>query len=321
MFIRYPADIITLFVGGAAKYESTCNYHVRSDGIFNCDLTRLKSYFDDKKMISSICIDADGKEIELLRIIQKSFLMSAKLIADPGNRQIKAEFDIAGKNEYFADLYCEDVLLAEKEPIENNEIFFRNIDVDTADYTVIVYESDDEFGFDEDFELVGEKTQSLINASDLVGGRMKVKYINYGSKHQTLDFPPEYDYYLFLEEQRTNDTYEGIVAGVFRKKEVMYASKVSIRINDLSDPREVCVSSLNISGKPGNLLIFDRKKTAIVDFKEKYLWSKRYIQLSQDTCTWSVEYIGANARLLTLANEWIVEQERLKNKPFTIWKN
>jgi hypothetical protein len=272
-------------------------------------------------MISTICIDADDKETELLRVIQKSFLISAKLTADPGNRQIKAEFDIVGKNEYFADLYCEDVLLAEKEPIENNEILFRDIDVDTADYTVIIYESDDEFGFDEDFELVGEKTQSLINASDLVGGRMKVRYISYGSKHQTLDFPPEYDYYLFLEEQRTNDTYDGIVAGVFRKKEVMYASKVSIRINDLSDPREVCVSGLYASGKPGNLLIFDRKKTAIVDFKEKYLWNKRYIQLSQDTCTWSVEYIGANARLLTLANKWIVEQERLKNKPFTIWKN
>ena len=321
LYIKYPADSISLFVGGSAKYESACNYHVRADGIFNCDLTRLKSYFDDNKMISTICIDADDKETELLRVIQKSFLISAKLTADPGNRQIKAEFDIVGKNEYFADLYCEDVLLAEKEPIENNEILFRDIDVDTADYTVIVYESDDEFGFDEDFELVGKKTQSLINASDLVGGRMKVKYISYGSKHQTLDFPPEYDYYLFLEEQRTNDTYDGIVAGVFRKKEVMYASKVSIRINDLSDPREVCVSGLYASGKPGNLLIFDRKKTAIVDFKEKYLWNKRYIQLSQDTCTWSVEYIGANARLLTLANKWIVEQERLKNKPFTIWKN
>ena len=321
LYIRYPSDNISLFVGGAAKYESACNYHVRSDGIFNCDLTRLKSYFNNKIMISTICMYADYKETELLRIIQKSILISAKLIADPCNRQIKAELDIVGKNEYFADLYCEDVLLAEKEPIENNVILFRDIDVDTADYTVIIYESDDEFGFDEDFELVGKHTQSLINASDLVGGRMKVKYISYGSKHQTLDFPPEYDYYLFLEEQRTNDTYDGIVAGVFRKKEVMYASKVSIRINDLSDPREVYVSGLNTSGKPGNLLIFDRKKTAIVDFKEKYLWSKRYIQLNQITCTWSVEYIGANARLLTLANEWIVEQERLKNKPFTIWKN
>ena len=320
LYIKYPADSISLFVGGATKYESVCNYHVRSDGIFNCDLTRLKSYFDNKKMISTICIDADDQETELLRIIQKSFLISAKLTADPSNRQIKAEFDIVGKNEYYADLYCEDVLLAEKEPIENNEVIFRDIDIDTADYTVIVYESDDEFGFDEDFELVGEETQSLINASDLVGGRMKVKCINYGN-YKVLRFPPEYDYYLFLEEQNTTDIYNGVVAGVFRKKTVMYASKVSIHIADLSDPREVYVSGLTTDGNPEGMLIFDRKKTAIVDFKEKYLWNNRYIKLVSDTCTWSVEYIGANARLLNLANEWIVEQERLKNKPFTIWKN
>ena len=101
----------------------------------------------------------------------------------------------------------------------------------------------------------------------------------------------------------------------------MYASKVSIHIADLSDPREVYVSGLTTDGNPEGMLIFDRKKTAIVDFKEKYLWNNRYIKLASDTCTWSVEYIGANARLLNLANEWIVEQERLKNKPFTIWKN
>lgn len=320
LYIKYPGQSLTMHVGGDRKYDSRSIFNVRADGIFNCDLTRLKSYFDQKAIIDTIFIETEEGEKELLRIIQRSFLVAAKLIAYPFEHRIKAILDIIGKNEYYADLYCEDVLLAEKEQIENNEIIFEDIDVDTADYTIKVYESEDEFGFDEDFDFIGERTQSLINTSDLVGGRMKINNIITLSG-QILEFPPEYDYYIFLEEQTSSDKYNGVIAGVFHKSSVMYASRVAVQIRDLSDPHDVIVEKLTDGYSRKSGLTFDLKKSAIVDSKEEYRGDERYIILMSKKCIWSIEYIGANTRLLNMANEWMEEYERLKNRPFTIWKN
>ena len=159
----------------------------------------------------------------------------------------------------------------------------------------------------------------MINASDLLGGRMKIQSINAGADNE-LKFNPEYDYYIFPEKQISDDTYEAIVSGVFRNSSVMYASRTTVQIKDLMYPEKVTVEKANIKGEEYGLA-YDTEKEAIIDCPKKQLWKNGYLNLDPSQCVWTVKYIGGNARLLDKSRIKMEETERLRNKPFTIWKN
>lgn len=318
LYIRFPSDEIDLYVYGVNADDSRVTYRVLSDGIFNCDLTKLKSYFSTKTMMNSICFEADNNAIKLFKIINKSILLKALLKANPSENQIEATIKILGKNEYYAELYCEDVLISEKEPIEEGKITFYDIDVETADYTVKIYESEDEFGFDDEYEYVGKKTCHIVNIADLMGGRMKVKYIQYGD--QKLTFPDEYDYYIFPEKQIEEGAYNAIVSGVFHKKSVMYASRVIIKFKNADDPTQIVAVKENIKNNTDQLG-FDVEKESVIDYMTKHRNKNRYIYLDQTQSIWHVEFMGFNKRLYELSRVKMLETEKLRNRAFTIWKN
>lgn len=208
-------------------------------------------------------------------------------------------------------------MIISKKPVEDGIVIFSDIEIETADYTIKVYESEDEFGFDDDYTFIGESTHSLINISDLIGSRMKVESIEYKTDYKLL-FPEEYDYYIFLEKQLSSNTYYGILTGVFRKTSVMYSEKTTIIIPDLGDPSSVLLVKDNKQNEP---FVYDKNKQAIVDFEKKNTLSASYIYLPKESCKWTVSYIGSNSRLLKESHNLIKKKEYYKNKPFTIWKN
>ena len=319
LYIRYPSDTISLFVDGKNKDISRCSFSVMSDGIFNCDLTKLKSYFSKKAMLDYIVFEAGGKRLRMLKVVLKSYFAGLKLTADQLNNIVYASMKIVGKNDYYADLYCEDELIAEKEPVENGKATFSDIEIETADYTVKLYESEGDFGFDDDYRFVGEKTCSLINLKDLLGGRMKVLSIKDHTGYE-LKFNSEYDYYIFPQKQVSDNTYEAIVSGVFRSSSVMYASRATVQIKDLANPENVSVTKVNIKGEK-YILAFDKEKESIIDILIKQQKNNGYLYLDPEKYDWKVRYIGGNARLLDKSRIKMEETERLRNRPFTIWKN
>ena len=319
LYIRYPSDAISLFVDGINKDISRCSFSVMSDGIFNCDLTKLKSYFSQKAMLDYIVFEAGEKRLRMLKIVLKSYFAGMKLTADQLNNKVYANMQIVGKNDYYADLYCEDELVAEKEPVENGKATFSDIEIETADYTVKLYESEGDFGFDDDYRFVGYKTCSLINLKDLLGGRMKVLSINDHTGNE-LKFNSEYDYYIFPEKQVSDNTYEAIVSGVFRSSSVMYASRATVQIKDLANSEKVSVSKANIKGEK-YVLAFDKEKESIIDILIKQQKNNEYLYLDPEKYDWKVRYIGGNSKLLEKSRIKMEETERLRNRPFTIWKN
>lgn len=319
LYIRYPSDKISLFVDGKNKDISRCSFSVMSDGIFNCDLTKLKSYYSKKAMLDYIVFEAGEKRLRMLKIVLKSYFAGLKLTADQLNNKVYANMQIVGKNDYYADLYCEDELVAEKEPVENGKATFSDIEIETADYTVKLYESEGDFGFDDDYRFVGHKTCSLINLKDLLGGRMKVLSINDHTGNE-LKFNSEYDYYIFPEKQVSDNTYEAIVSGVFRSSSVMYASRATVQIKDLANSEKVSVSKANIKGEK-YVLAFDKEKESIIDILIKQQKNNGYLYLDPEKYDWKVRYIGGNSKLLEKSRIKMEETERLRNRPFTIWKN
>ena len=151
-----------------------------------------------------------------------------------------------------------------------------------------------------------------------MGGRMKVKFIQYGD--QKLTFPDEYDYYIFPEKQIEEGVYNAIVSGVFHKKSVMYASRVIIKFKNADDPTQIVAVKENIKNNTDQLG-FDVEKESVIDYMTKHRNKNRYIYLDQTQSIWHVEFMGFNKRLYELSRVKMLETEKLRNRAFTIWKN
>lgn len=319
IYIRYPAAVIALYVDSKNGNISKRIYKHRADEIFDCDLTKFKSYFSKTKIIEKICMEVTNQKIDLFKIIQKSCLVDVKLSANLEAKGIEAKLDILGKSNYFVDLYCEDILLVEKEPVPDNMKLYFDIEVDTADYTVKIYESEEDFSFDEEYEFVGEKTQALVNPADLIGGCMRIKEIRTNDMH-SLPIAVEYAYYLFLEKQISCNSYEGILTAVFHKMNVMYASKANIEISDINKADTVRIKR-KIKNKTFDSFVYDSDKEAILDANYMYGKKDRYTILEPSEYFCAVEYVSPNTKKKKESYEWIENKEKNSKRKFSIWKD
>ena len=318
VYIRYPSDIMTLYVDGENANLSRYSFKKRTDGIFECDLTKLKTYFSKTKVIEKVGMEVKEQRNALFKIIQKSVFIDVKLSVDSETNGINAKFDILGKGTYFADLYFRRILLVEKEPISDDMTVCFDIEADTADYTIKVFESED-FSFDEDYQFVGEKKQALINPADLVGCCMRVRDVRSNDSH-VLSIADEHVYYLFLENQTSFNTYEGILTAVFHELKVTYASKAFIGINDVSKTDIVQIKRIKNDGTFA-FFVHDSDKKAIFD--ERYMYGKkeRYTLLDPANYFCSVEYVSSNTKKKKESYEWIEDKEKNSKREFSIWKN
>lgn len=318
VYIRYPSDSITLYVDGENANLSRCCFRKRVDGIFDCDLTKLKSYFSETKVIEKIGMEVNEQRNELFKIIQKSIFLDMKLSVNPETNGIDAKLDILGKGTYFADLFFRRILLIEKESVPEDMIVHFDIEADTADYTVKVFEAED-FCFDEEYQFVGEKKQTLINPSDLVGCCMKVKNVRSNDSHILL-IADEYVYYLFLENKTSYNTYDGILTAVFHESKVTYASKVCIEICNASEADRVRIKRPKTEDD-FDFFVFDSDKEAILDVRYMYGKKERYTVLDPEHYFCSVDYVSPNTKTQKDGYEWIEDKEKNRKRKFSIWKD
>lgn len=318
VYIRYPSDIITLYVDGENANLSRCCFRKRVDGIFDCDLTKLKSYFSETKVIEKIGMEVKEQRNGLFKIIQKSIFLDVKLSVNPETNGIDAKLDILGKGTYFADLFFRRILLIEKEPVPEDMIVHFDIEADTADYTVKVFEAED-FCFDEEYQFVGEKKQTLINTSDLVGCCMKVKNVRSNDSH-ILSIADEYVYYLFLENKTSCNTYDGILTAVFHESKVTYASKAWIEISNASEADRVRIKRPKTEDD-FDFFVFDSDKEAILDVRYMYGKKERYTLLDPEHYFCSVDYVSPNTKTQKDGYEWIEDKEKNRKRKFSIWKD
>ena len=318
IYLKYPTDQLGLFVGGRQR-DSYIIYKKKSDGIFDCDITKMLSYFSDTKIFETIVLKTNSTEAVLFRVIQKSILVNAMLQPDYGAHQIKAQLDILGKGSYYVDLYCDGEVVVEKEPVSEELKATFDIEVETADYVIKVFESADEFGFDEDYDFVGEKRIALLNPADLIGGCMKITSIVKEMDQTMFSLDNNYGYYIYLEEQYNTTKYKAILAGIFYKEDnIMYASNAIVEIPDVNNAETITIERLNESEKV-EAFCYNHGKQAIVD--QRYSNSnQRLMFLNKQDFSLHVEYISPNKIRKNKAIQWIKERKERSRKKFSIWK-
>lgn len=325
IYIKYPANRISLGVSGRGDtLQATYVYNKDVHGIFVCDLTKLKSYFYDGTITKKIMLITDAVEYDILRIITKSYLHNVILEVDYEKDYVAWKFDISGKNTYYADIFYKDECLIEKEVITEGKIETK-IPIHSAKYLVKVFESEDEFGFDEEYDFVGQSETTVLNPMELTNSCMKLNVITEIENPKNV-LEVNYSYYIFIsgaDEDMDNDKhyYTGILAGVFHNS-VMCASKVKIYIPNLNDIYHVVISFVDEYGDNCDFL-YDSYTNSISECENSRFTKseayRRYEMLYTDMFVWDVKYVSNNTELEKKAQSWIEIHNKKRTKDF--WKS
>ena len=179
VWMRFPANRITLEMdnGENIDKEQEMTFEKKtSEDVFECDITRFRSWINKERVHNRILLKVPGKTIPFLDIIAHSYVSRHLLEADFKNRLIKVSFDITGKGEYYIDLLQEKTVIAEKIPLSDMraEISTR---IKSGKYRICVYESalEDDFAFDDIvYNQIYDTETEIINPRDLSGKSVEI---------------------------------------------------------------------------------------------------------------------------------------------------
>ncbi|MCM1056784.1 MAG: hypothetical protein NC517_04160 [Firmicutes bacterium] len=325
IYIKYPAEKISLGVSDSSDVvQATYVYNKNVNDIFACDLTKLKSYFYDGTIAKRIILISDVEEYDVLRIITRSDLQNVVLEVDYEKDHVIWRFDISGKNTYYADIFYKDECILEKEKIIDGKIETQ-IPIHSAKYLVKVFETEDEFGFDEEYDFVGQSITTVINLMELTNSCMKLNMITEIDNSKNA-LETQYSYYIFVrgtDEDMKNDKhyYTGILAGIFHNS-VMCASKVKIYIPNLNDIYHVFIRFIDEYGDNCEFLYDSYTNSINEDENPRFTKSeayRRYEVLCTDMFVWNVKYVSSNHDLAQKAQSWIETHNNKQKKQF--WKS
>ena len=285
LYLKYPTNKISLCVGRKSDRQYF-EYYKNSQGIFECDLTKIKTYLNDEQLLQYIIVSDGINEYDLVRVVMKSYLNSLNLYADYEKNKIVGTLDIIGKSNYYIDVICENICLVEKMSIMS-DVFEISASIHSAAYTVKVYENaDSDFGFDDDYELVGERTVNLYAPAELENNFVKVDSIQKG----TCKLKLQYDYIICIESCQKLHQYQGRMVEKFRNH-ITYTVPVVIIIPNLNELTQ-CKIYIKNADEDRKFFQYNKTKSYIINPKYyerksenigKYILDEEYI--------WNVQYL------------------------------
>ena len=326
VYIKFPRKKISLGVVGHNEIEALFTFNKNHQNSFVCDLTKLKTYFYEERMINSIKLIDQHMEYDLFKIIMKSYIHNVTLEADYEHNYLIWKCDILGKNTYYADVIYNGEVLMEKTCIVDG-ILKAQLPIHSAKYKIKIYESEDEFGFDDEYDLVGESENSVLSPRELTNSCMKISSIrNIQKTTGDLDFSNAY--YIFISGidnsmEINGKYYIGTLVETFFKEAILRASDVTVFIPDLNKINLVTVTFRN-EWNEHELFLYDSYSKCVVE-KEDSRFSKseayrRYEVLYTDEYYWEVQYVDGNPVIEEKAREWIKKHKECPHDSIRIWK-
>lgn len=324
LYIKYPANRIELNISGEIDDKPTIIFHRNIEGIFECDLTKLKTYFDKSKMVQTVTMNCQGVEYDIVRIIMRSFLKSAMLEADYEKECVRGTVEIIGKGQYYVDILCGNEFLIEKKQIKSTS-FEMQIPIISAKYQVKIYEIEgDEFSFDEDYTLIGENSVELLNPTDLVDTCMELNYI-YSIDNPSKQFELKYDYLMFVKEKISSHRYKGILVETFHHKNTTNAFSIMIDIPNLNIMTSMTILFIDKEDGDEYEFLYDNYTKRIVDNENpRYSKSEAYRRyehvLYGDQYFFNVKFVEFLPEIESNGEDWIKKHQIVKEN-HGIWKD
>lgn len=243
IWLRYPASKIKFEMDGV-NYgeEETAEVFTRriSDGIFECDLTRFKSWIDNEHIRNRLILHCASEPIDFLDIIARSYVVSGVIEADTDRNKLFLKCDIIGRGEYYVDVYCGSDLIAEKIFLQDGQAELEGR-VRSGKYRMEVFETeaDEDSWFDEvTYKSIYKIGIEVVNPHDLTGKSLELTTamkdekdlfkLQFEKKYlikelSILDETDEYRYRGQLIELGSSRTIADVVVEFFNLNQLRYA--------------------------------------------------------------------------------------------------
>ena len=302
-YFKYPEDKIRLSMDEHIDYDSESEEQSftyiksKAKGIFECDITRFKSWFGREKVARNIFIELSKTRREFIRVITRSVVESHILKGDYESGKLIGELSIIGKANYYVDIILIEnkETLAEKLPVFEGK-FVIECTLSSGLYKISVFEDEeDDTGFDVvNYVLIGEFKHNIINPYDLQGKSIAIKYIK---KQENSIFLTHLncEYIvcnLKLLDKNDRHNYKGKLAmkSMYGNSPIYY--DVNVQIIDLSKLQHVSLTYFD--GYDYVEFLFDTNRKIIVKEEEKGLTRsvryRRYESLYPEDYVYGVEF-------------------------------
>ena len=198
--IKYPDDTITMSLDDPSDddaLEQCASFtKLKEKHLFECDVTRFKSWFGRNPAIRHIYLDFPRNRQEFISVVTRSVVASCLIRGDFARGRLIGDFNILGKADYCVDIEYNGSLLTEKETIAQNRIDVP-AQLRSGRYKITIFESEeDDTGFGDILYLpIGTFEHDLLNPSDLSGKNFIIKHIKDGER-SVFNMPLSCDYYV-----------------------------------------------------------------------------------------------------------------------------
>lgn len=303
IYLKYPEDSVRFYMNPPEIVDSSFddsddNYETsftktKQTHIFECDTTKMPSWFGRRDPIRKLHIDFDGREFVFAKVITKCILHSCKMDADYSANQLVLKCDISGIADCFVDVIFKDEIIAEKARVTTKGV---KIDAPLNDgkYSVVFYEQDEEedefgFGFDDYVEFgirecIYKNPYNMTNKTIFVDGITKKEEHNSIFKASTYDIFPKFTISNIEKDELESMCYYGDMKSAGEK----HGERVKIVIPDIKNMNKAYIYVFNKSENCWTDCIYDlNNKKLITGLNIKFYLalvdgSKRFFKLSNE---------------------------------------
>ena len=303
IYLKYPEDNVRFYMNPPEVVDSSFddsddNYETsftknKQTHIFECDTTKMPSWFGRQDPIRKLHVDFGNKEFVFAKVITKCILHSCKMDADYVENQLILKCDISGIADCFVDVVYNDELIVEKATVTTKGV---RIDAPLNDgkYTVYFYEQDEEddefgFGFD-DYAEFGKRECIYKNPYDMTNKTITVESItkkeekNSIFKASSYDIFPKFTITNIEKNESEGLSYYGDLKAIGEK----HGERVKIVISDVKNMDKAYIYVWNKSEDRWTDCIYDLNNRKLITGLNINFYlamvdgSKRFFRLSNE---------------------------------------
>ena len=299
IYISSTQQTITLYTDEATDDTSSGTRNKvysrkTNESYIACDIRWFKSYLDNGKNISALWIQLESGSTELLHVVRHSIPISCSVFQVDNGNAICVHAVILGKGSYYADVYRDGILLANKVCLENGNCTI-NKTVENGEYAVELFETEeDDSGFEDAvYAIIGKFYSAVVNPYDMSHRSFQILYVEKDADtNRILDL--SFDYYVEdLVRTKERDVYSGMMVVEAGNKQLA-AFPVFVFFLDMNDPSRVSISYKDEYNDPMSFL-YDTKRKGILKEENpklpKLTCYRRYTFLDSDDDLFRIEFV------------------------------
>lgn len=181
IYFRFKDEKIKIYMDETEDEEELEEHSMiysksKEKDIFECDMTRFKSWFGREQVEKSLYLELSSGTFPFLNVITRSSVNKILISGDFDKNMLIGEFEIDGESSYYIDIEFGRDIIVDKLKL-NNGGFRIPSNLKSGQYKISVYEDEDnDTGFGTDnFLLISSQLCQLLNPYDLSGREIKIE--------------------------------------------------------------------------------------------------------------------------------------------------